>query len=113
MVMVQRNNQCSNEELCKKRLVFSNPISLPKWLARISHKLEGKGRGERTCTITLLCSPAQAQTLSIGEKSGLGFKGGGWFFLKNEDPTIAAKTIAGACSHFLNAFPDLIDGLVS
>ena len=64
----------NNEELYKKRLVFSNPISLPKWL---------------------------------------GFKGGGWFFLKNEDPTIAAKTIAGACSHFLNAFPDLIDGLVS
>jgi hypothetical protein len=62
------------EDLLQKRVIFSNAISLPRWL---------------------------------------GFKSGAWFFMKDEDPTVAAKAIARSCSHFLNAFPTFVDGLVS
>ncbi|MCF4969546.1 hypothetical protein [Nostoc sp. CMAA1605] len=41
----------------------------------------------------------------------LGFKGGVWFFLKEEDPTLAAKVIGRACTHFLNVLPELTHGL--
>lgn len=64
----------SSEERYKQRLVFSNPISLPRWL---------------------------------------GFKDGVWTFFNDEDPITAAKTIALASSHFLNALPNLLSSLSS
>lgn len=59
----------SSKERYQQRLVFSNPISLPRWL---------------------------------------GFRDGSWIFFNQEDPLIAAKTVALACSHFLGALPNLL-----
>jgi hypothetical protein len=45
---------------------------------------------------------------SISLPSWLGFRDGSWIFFSEEDPSIAAKTVALACSHFLKALPDLL-----
>ncbi|HIK08185.1 MAG TPA: hypothetical protein IGS40_26460 [Trichormus sp. M33_DOE_039] len=65
-------NLLTKEDFYKKRIVFSNPISVHRWL---------------------------------------GFKGGAWFFLEEADAALAAKVIGLACSHFLNALPNLVNDL--